>query len=119
MKRKEFLRNSAAAAIGITLLHGCKKEDIPEVSSENPPFPYLEVRETSNYDIGYKIGDHFKMQFNEVFARNEANKINNPDSPFNGMDLLSILMYFVDSDPDKFYNPFLNAAEEHFSNYVE
>ncbi|MEA1878781.1 MAG: C45 family peptidase [Bacteroidota bacterium] len=119
MKRKDFLRNSAAAAIGISLLHGCNKEDTPEIQTETPPFPYLEVNETSNYDIGYKIGEHFKMQFNEVYARNEANKVNNPDSPFNGMDLLSILMYFVEGDPDTFYNPFLSAAEERYNNYVE
>jgi predicted choloylglycine hydrolase len=121
MKRNEFLRSSALIGAA-ALAFGCDTDSnptAPEVQSEMPPFPYLEVSESSNYQIGYKIGNHFKLQFNEIYARLIADKINNPESQFNGMSLMEILLYFVDSDPATFRDPFYNAVETHFPQYLE
>jgi len=120
MKRKEFLRNSALLAAGITLYPGCTDSPTePILQSEEPPFPYLEISETTNYNIGYRIGEHFQMNIQELFSRQFANKMSNPESPFNGMSLLEILLFFVDSDPAIFYDPFYNSAQSYFPDYVD
>lgn len=122
MKRKEFLRNSFIAATGLTILPACKNEVNPVepvLQSEAPPFPYLEVSDSSSYNIGYKIGSHFQFQFNELFTRLTAQKINNPESPFNGMSVIEVLLHFVNTDPAVYYDPFYNAVQTHFPDYLD
>lgn len=122
MNRKKFLANSAVITLGLSLPLGCSKDDNPVApveKSELPPFPYLEVSETSNYDIGYKIGEHFKVLIQELYSRQMADKIHNPSSAFDGMSLLEILLSLVDSDPSIYYDPFYNAAQASFPQYLE
>ncbi|NOX19087.1 MAG: hypothetical protein GXO87_12505 [Chlorobi bacterium] len=108
MKRKEFIRNSAIAAVGLSLLSGCESDSNSVVSdgpeSEVPPFPYVEVS-GSNYEIGKKIGEHFKPIFEEFFRLNEA--------------MIQNLLGLAESEPEKYYNPFYNAAIENFPQYVD
>lgn len=120
MKRKEFLRNSALLAAGITLYPGCTDSPTePILQSEEPPFPYLEISEITNYNIGYRIGEYFQFQIQEILSRQFADKISNPESQFNGMSFLEVLLYFVDSDPATFYDPFYNEAQRFFSDYLD
>lgn len=77
------------------------------------------VSASSNYDIGHAIGSHFKIMFRQVFERMFSNKILNPDSPFNGMSIIEIVLSFVDSDPATFYDPFYNATNNYFPHYIE
>lgn len=119
--RKQFLQSSALIGAA-ALTFGCDTNSnpvAPEIESEMPPFPYLEISESSNYDIGYKVGEKFKIQIQQIHERSLAEKIYNPESPFNGMSLTEILLSLVDSDPDKYYNPFLDAAGDHFPGYVD
>lgn len=121
MKRKDFLRNGALFTAGLSLYSGCTDDNPTEPSfvSEEPPFPYLEVSEISNYNIGYRIGEHFQMNIQELYSRQFADKQIIPGSPFDGMSLLEILLFFVDSDPATFYDPFYNAAQSYFPDYTD
>ncbi len=89
------------------------------IQSDLPPFPYLEVSESSNYEIGFRVGSHFKFQINEFYRRAFADKINNPESPFNGLSLIEILISFVESDPGTYYDPFYDATQDRFPEYLE
>ena len=108
MNRKKFLTNSALLAAGLSLPFGCSKKDenpvAPIVQSEVPPFPYLEVSGT-NYDVGKKTGEFFKPIFEENFRR--QNKT------------IEFIVGLADSEPDKYFNPFYDAAVEHFPEYID
>ena len=107
MKRKDFLRNSALAAAGLSLYPGCNDSNpiAPiEITSETPPFPYLEVSGT-NYEVGKKIGEYFKGIIVEIYRRQD--------------DMIQGLLSLVNSQPDIYYNPFYNATIEKFPEYID
>ncbi len=119
--RKEFLHGNALPGT-TALTFGCDIDAnpvVPKSESELPPFPYLEVNESSNYNIGYKVGEHFRMQIQQLHERLMADKIYNPDSPFNGMSLTELLLALADSDPSRYYDTFLNAARVQFPEYID
>jgi hypothetical protein len=122
MNRKKFLTNSAVLTLGLSLPLGCSKDDNPVASveqSEMPPFPYLEISASSNYDIGYQISSHFKTIMTEFYRRMIENKIHSPSSPFDGMGMLEIFLNLIDSDRNIYYDPFLTAARNKYPEYIE
>lgn len=93
-------------AAGISLYGGCS-DDNPVAStpiSEEPPFPFLEVSGT-HYEVGKKIGLHFKSLIDENFRRQNV--------------LIDAIYNLVESDPVKYYNPFYNAALENYPDFID
>jgi isopenicillin-N N-acyltransferase-like protein len=106
MKRRDFLFGSASAAGAICLPFnwGCQKNnEIPEPDLQTH-FNYLEVSGT-NYDIGKQIGTRFSK---EIMGGHLALH-----------DLLTAVKGIVNSAPDVFYDPFLEAAQNYFPDYVD
>ncbi len=107
MKRKDFIKNSVLVTAGLSLYPGCKDSNpiAPiEIISETPPFPYLEVSGT-HYEVGEKIGEHFKGIIVEIYKRMDKT--------------IQSLLGLANSEPDKYYNPFYNAALERFPEYID
>jgi len=120
MKRKDFLKNSALMAAGLSLYAGCSDNPVdPTLVDNEPPFPYLEISAPSNYDIGYQISSHFKTIMTEFYKRMIENKIHAPSSPFDGMGMLEIFLNLIDSDRSIYYDPFLTAARNKYPEYIE
>jgi len=107
MKRREFLFGSAAAAGALTLplAWGCKKDEDCTEPIQQSHFNYIEVSGT-HYEIGKQIGARFS---NEIKAARMA--IPN--------DLVSVATAIVQESPDVFYDPFLEASQNHFPDYVD
>ncbi|NQU35903.1 MAG: hypothetical protein HQ521_21955 [Bacteroidetes bacterium] len=105
MKRREFLFGSAAAAGALTLpfAWGCKKDDESPTPEQQTHFNYIEVSGT-HYDIGKQIGARFSKQI-------MASQLAIPD-------IVNGARYYVQVAPDVLYNPFLEAAQNHFPDYV-
>ncbi len=104
MKRREFIFKTAAAttaAIVLPNIWGCEKKDDP---APLPYFRYLEVSGT-HYEIGKQIGSNFK---NEIIESHAGIK-----------GYLDMANGIVQSAPDIFYDPFVEAAENMFPDYVE
>ncbi len=106
MKRREFLFGSAAAAGALTLpfAWGCKKDEEAPTPEQQPHFNYLEVSGT-HHDIGKQIGARFSK---EIIASHMAIT-----------DLVTKAKDIVQGDPDVFYDPFLDASQTHFPDYVD
>ena len=106
MKRREFLFGSAAAAGALTLpfTWGCQKDEECPTPESQPHFNYLEVSGT-HYDIGKQIGARFSK---EIMGSHLALG-----------DLLNTVKGIIQSAPDVFYDPFLEAAQTHFPDYVD
>jgi hypothetical protein len=107
MKRRDFLFGTAAAASGLVVLPsiwGCKKEDdqIP-IESANQ-FKYLEVSGT-NYEVGKQIGQYFSK---EIMGSQLAIG-----------DFLNSINQIIESSRETFYDPFLEAAQTHYPDYVD
>ena len=106
MKRRDFLFGSAAAAGAITIpmAWGCTKETDCPAPEQQAHFNYLEVSGT-HHDIGKQIGARFSK---EIVASQMAIP-----------DIVNSAKEIVQANPDIFYNPFLEAAQNHFPNYVD
>jgi len=106
MKRRDFLFGSAAAAGAITLpmVWGCTKETDCPTPEQQAHFNYLEVSGT-HHDIGKQIGTRFCK---EILASHRAIP-----------DIINNANEIVQAAPDVFYDPFLEAAQNHFPNYVD
>ena len=106
MKRRDFLFGSAAAAGAITLpmAWGCTKETDCPIPEQQAHFNYLEVSGT-HHDIGKQIGTRF---YKEILASHIAIP-----------DLLNGTKEIVQAAPDVFYDSFLEAAQNHFPDYVD
>ncbi len=107
MKRREFLLGSVAATTGAVLLPniwGCSKDDNNDNTDIGTHFKYLEVA-GSHYEIGKQIGSHFR---NEILG-----------SQMGLGDLLNSIKAVVDMAPDIYYDPFLEAAQNVFPDYVD
>lgn len=104
MKRREFLKNSAIAtgAISLPFAWGCNKKD--EIIEFQPHFKYLEVSGT-NYEVGQQIGAYFSK---EIKASQYA---------IGG--LINSVNQIVQASPEVFYTPFIEAAQNHFPDYVD
>ncbi|MBI9038174.1 MAG: hypothetical protein JEY97_08590 [Bacteroidales bacterium] len=105
MKRRDFLFSSAAAAGALTLplAWGCEKDKECSTPDSQPHFNYLEVS-GSHYEIGKQIGARFSKQISGSFLAIS--------------DMLNAVSEIVQSAPDVFYEPFLEAAQNHFPDYV-
>lgn len=108
MKRRDFLLSTAAAVSGAVVLPniwGCnnKEESLIPIESANK-FKFLEVSGT-NYEVGKQIGSYFTK---EIIGSQLAIG-----------DFLATVNQIVQSSPETFYDPFLNAAQNHFPNYVD
>lgn len=103
MKRRDFLKNGALAtsALSLPFAWGCDKKD--EIINVQPHFKYLEVSGT-NYEVGRQIGASFSK---EIRA-----------SHLGISDLINTVKQIIQSDSSTFYDPFLEAAQNHFSDYV-
>ncbi len=106
MKRRDFLFGSAAAAGALTLpfAWGCTKDTECPTPDSQPHFNYLEVSGT-HHDIGKQIGTRFSK---EIMGSHYALH-----------DLLTSVAGIIQSAPDVFYDPFLEAAQIHFPDYVD
>jgi len=106
MKRREFLFGSAAAAGALTLplAWGCQKDEECPTPEQQPHFNYLEVSGT-HHDIGKQIGARFSK---EIMASYMAIA-----------DLVNAVKGIVQYAPDVFYDPFLEAAQNYFPDYIE
>ena len=106
MKRKDFLYGTAAVATGTALLPnlwGCKKEE--DVSSDQiQHFKTLEVSGT-NYEVGKQIGLHFNKEI--------------ASAHFGLKNLLGAVKGIVQSAPDVFYDPFVEASQNIFPDYMD
>lgn len=106
MKRREFLLGSAAAvgALSIPMTWGCQKEEECATPTQQPHFNYLEVSGT-HYDIGKQIGERFSKEI--VGSRLAIS------------DLVNAAKDIVQAAPDVFYDPFLDASQNHFPDYID
>ena len=107
MRRRDFIFGTAAAATGAAIipnLWGCQKDEKCPTPDTQAHFNYLEVSGT-HYDIGKQIGARFSK---EIVASHIAIA-----------NLINTAKEIVQSAPDVFYDPFLEAAQTHFPNYVE
>ncbi|MCD4773008.1 MAG: C45 family peptidase [Bacteroidales bacterium] len=106
MKRRDFLLSSAAVAgtIMIPFPWGCKKNAEIITPIVKPHFDYLEVSGT-HYEIGKQIGDNFSSK---IIASHEGIK-----------ELIDAVNSIVAADPATFYDPFVEAAQNHFPDYVD
>ncbi len=111
MKRRQFLFRAAAAGTGAVILPnlwGCSKDDETEiipVKPENQPFfKYLEVS-GSHYDVGKQIGTYFSK---EILSSRMALR-----------DMLAAINGIIYSAPDVFYDPFLEASQNFFPDYID
>jgi len=104
MKRRDFLKNSAIAssALSLPFAWGCDKKD--EIIDVQPHFKYLEFSGT-NYEVGKQIGSYFSK---EIKASHYA---------ISG--LINSVTQLVQANPEIFYTPFLDAAQNHFPDYVD
>jgi len=108
MKRREFLFGTAATATAAAIipnLWGCKKDEACPTPESQTHFNYLEVSGT-HYDIGKQIGTRFSK---EILAAQFAI----------GDNILTPTKGIVQSAPDVFYDPFLEAAQNYFPDYVD
>ena len=105
MKRRDFLLGSAAAAGTITLpmAWGCKKDEDGPTPEQQPHFNYMEVSGT-HHDIGKQIGERFSK---EIVASHLA---------ISG--IVTAANEIVQAAPDVFYDPFLEASQNNFSDYI-
>jgi len=107
MKRRNFIFGTAAATTGAAIipnLWGCQKDEECPTPDIQTNFNYLEVSGT-HHDIGHQIGTRFS---NEIRASYMAIA-----------DLINAAKEIVQAAPDVFYDPFLEAAQTHFPDYVE
>ncbi|MBE0648859.1 MAG: hypothetical protein IH596_13900 [Bacteroidales bacterium] len=109
MKRRQFIYNTVAATAGAVILPnlwGCNKEDnsITPLPASSPFYKYLEASGT-HYEVGKQIGSYYKSEINAA--------------QLGVKDLLVTINGIVQSAPDVFYQPFLNAAENVFPDYVD
>ena len=107
MKRRDFLFGTAAAATGAAIipnLWGCKKDEECPTPESQAHFNYLEVSGT-HHDIGKQIGTRFSK---EIMASRMAIP-----------DIVNGATGIVQAAPDVFYNPFLEASQNHFPDYVD
>lgn len=106
MKRREFLFGSAAAAGALSLpfTWGCQKNEECPTPDSQAHFNYLEVSGT-HHDIGKQIGVRFSR---EILASRMAIP-----------DTVNAAIGLVQAFPDVFYNPFLEAVQNHFPDYVD
>jgi len=109
MKRRQFIFNSVAATAGAVILPnlwGCNKEDetITPLPDSSPFYRYLETSGT-HYEVGKQIGTHFKSEITaaQLGVKNTIDSVKG----------------IVQSAPDVFYDPFLNAARNVFPDYVD
>ncbi len=111
MKRRQFLFRAAAAGTGAVILPslwGCSKDDdteiIPVKPESHPFFKYLEAS-GSHYEVGKQIGANFSK---EIQSSRMALR-----------DLLTAINAIIDSAPDVFYTPFLEASQKFFPDYID
>lgn len=106
MKRRDFILNSSAAASSLIIpfAWSCKKSDEIITPITKPHFKYLEVSGT-NYEVGKQIGEHFSNEILSSFASIK--------------DIIDQVKSIVQNDPATFYDPFVEAAQNHFPDYVD
>lgn len=106
MKRRKFLFGSVAAAgvLSLPMAWGCTKEKDCPTPDQQPHFKYLEVSGT-HYDIGKQIGTRFSK---EIIASHLAIS-----------ELVNAAKEIVQAAPEMFYNPFLEASQNHYSDYID
>ncbi len=98
---------TAAVAGGSALLPlawSCEKDDSEPVVDSPIQFKYLEVS-GSHYEVGKQIGEHFSK---EIAA-----------AQIGVSDIINAVKSIVQAAPEVFYDPFLEAAQTHYPDYVD
>ncbi len=107
MKRSEFIFGTAIATTGAVILPnllGCSKDESEQIINQSPHFKYLEASGT-HYEVGKTIGSYFAK---EIAAAQRGLG-----------DLMASIKGIVQLAPDVFYDPFYEAAQNLFPDYME